>query len=188
MKKIFGRVIIVVLILLLAVGAGFLYNFIIEQYERTTHPQDYREFVEGYASFYSVPSDIVYAVIKTESSFDQNAVSSKGAVGLMQITPDTFTWLMSKTGEMLKEDALYSPQVNIKYGVYFLSYLYGEFNSWDIVYAAYNAGMARVKGWLTDPGVSENGRLMYIPFEETEKYVALVGRTVETYRRLYPHK
>jgi soluble lytic murein transglycosylase len=187
MKKVIGRTITIVIIMF-AVGAGFLYKFFLEQYERTTHPQGYSDFVDGYASFYGVPSDIVYAVIKIESSYNENALSSKGAVGLMQITPDTFTWLMSKTGEILKEDALYSPQINIKYGVFFLSYLYDEFGSWDIVYAAYNAGMARVKGWLIDPAVSENGKLIYIPFKETERYVKLVGDTAETYRRLYPQK
>lgn len=185
MKKFTKKAITAVLLILLVTGAGFLYNFLVGIYERSTHPLLYREYVEGYSSFYGVPSDIIYAVIKIESGFDSNALSHRGAVGLMQITPDTFSWLMTKTGDEYSSDALYSPHINIKYGVFFLNYLYGEFGSWETVYAAYNAGMARVKGWLADPAISENGKLVAIPFEETRRYVMLVGRAAETYRRLY---
>lgn len=185
MKKYIGALFTVVFILLLAIGAGFLFIFINHQYDRMTHPQDYSEYVEGYATLYGVPSDIIYAVIRTESAFESDALSPKGAVGLMQITPDTFTWLMTKTGEEHEPEKLYIPQINIKYGVFFLSYLYGEFNSWDTVYAAYNAGMSRVKGWLEDPTITEEGKLVNIPFDETKNYVTLVKRAAENYRRIY---
>lgn len=185
MKKYISTVFTAVFIILLAVGAVFLFRFIIDQYDRMTHPLGYSEYVEGYATLYGVPSDIIYAVIRTESSFEENALSPKGAVGLMQITPDTFTWLMTKTGEIHGPEKLYIPQINIKYGVFFLSYLYGEFNSWETVYAAYNAGMSRVKGWLDDPAITEQGRLVNIPFEETENYIKRVEHAAENYRRLY---
>ncbi len=185
MKKTIFAIFTVFFILLLVIGAGFLYNFIIDQYDRMTHPLGYREYVEGYANLYGVPSDIIYAVIRTESSFKAEALSPKGAVGLMQITPDTFTWLMTKTGEDHEPEKLYIPQINIKYGVFFLSYLYREFNSWETVYAAYNAGMSRVKGWLADPEITEEGKLVNIPFNETKNYVKLVGHAAENYRRIY---
>lgn len=188
MKKTVGALFTVSVILILTVGAGFLYRFIIDEYDRMKHPLNYREYVEGYAQLYSVPSDIIYAVIKTESSFDKDALSPKGAVGLMQITPDTFDWLMTKTGEEHKHEKLYIPQINIKYGVFFLSYLYKEFNSWETAFAAYNAGMARVKGWLEDPEITENGRLVHVPFQETKNYIVFVTRAAENYRRLYQLK
>lgn len=172
-------------VLLAAVGAGFLYNFIIDRYDRFRHPMVYSEYVEGYAALYKVPREIIYAVIKTESSFDKDALSPKGAVGLMQITPDTFDWLMTKTGESHEPEELYIPRVNIKYGVFFLSYLFNEFGSWETSYAAYNAGMSRVKGWLTDPQITEEGRLVHIPFKETKNYVRLVQLASENYKRLY---
>ncbi len=174
------------LIILLASGSGFIYKYLSDAYDRRTHPLGYSGYVEQYAELYGVPSDIIYAVIRTESAFDEKALSPKGAAGLMQLTPETFTWLMTKTGDEIKSGSIYDPGINIRYGVFFLGYLYGEFGSWETVYAAYNAGMSRVKGWLRDPGLSEDGRLTHIPFEETENYVKRVVRAAENYRRLYP--
>lgn len=185
MSKFSLAVTAVSVVLLIAVGAGFLYNFIIDRYDRFIHPLGYSEYVEGYSALYKVPIEIVYAVIKTESSFNKDALSPKGAMGLMQITPDTFMWLMTKTGESHELDTLYMPHINIKYGVFFLSYLYNEFGSWETTYAAYNAGMSRIKGWLADPQITEEGRLVHIPFKETKNYVRLIQRASENYRRLY---
>lgn len=176
------------LIILLVSGGGFVYKFLTDAYDRKTHPLGYSGYVEEYAELYGVPSDIIYAVIRTESSFDEKALSTKGAAGLMQLTPDTFAWLMTKTGEENEPGSIYDPRVNIQHGVFFLGYLYGEFGSWETVYAAYNAGMTRVKDWLRDPAYAEDGRLTRIPFEETENYVKRVVRAAENYKRLYPDK
>lgn len=154
-------------------------------YRRVTHPVLYQEYIELYSEEYGVPEEIICSVINTESSFDSTAESHAGAVGLMQITKETFWWLLSRSGESLSDEMLFDPQVNIRYGTYFLSLLYEEFGSWDTVFAAYNAGRSRVTGWLGDPDVSENGKLINIPIEETREYVKRVNNGIEIYREIY---
>ena len=91
--------------------------------------------------------------------------------------------LMKRTAE---DGMLYDPKTNIEYGTYLLSYLYMRYNRWDTVFAAYNAGMTRVDGWLTDPALTdENGRLQEIPIKETQEYVKKVNNAIDVYRRLY---
>ena len=68
---------------------------------RLTYPVKYETLIEKYSTEYGVPQNLLLAVIKTESSFDPTAVSSAGALGLTQITPETFSWLQTKTGESL---------------------------------------------------------------------------------------
>lgn len=150
------------------------------------HPVQYSAEVEMFSENYSVPRELIYAVIKTESSYKSDAVSKKGAVGLMQIKPDTFVWLCEKNGDENNDpDLLYNPQVNIKYGTYYLDMLYSEFGSWETALAAYNAGPSNVRKWLKDSEYSSDGVLTNIPFEETRQYVEKVIKARDTYIELY---
>ena len=181
MRKTIVIATILVLSALLAFGWGFLQDCVL----RVIYKTDYSEYVERFSKEYGVPQSIVYAVIKTESSFHTDAVSNAGAIGLMQITPDTFDWLCSKTGEDPISSLLYDPETNIRYGTYYLSLLQHEFVAWDTVYAAYNAGRTRVKGWLSTEEYNNNGRLRNIPFSETENYIKKVNKAKSIYERLY---
>jgi len=183
------RTIAIVIILILAALIGFLYLGVEEKVLESTHPTEYKELVEKYSEMYSVPKEIVYAVIKTESSFKSDAVSNKGAIGLMQITPDTYAWLCTKESfENNSADMLYNPEINIKAGTLFLSLLYTEFGIWENVYAAYNAGRTRVAGWLEIDEYNDNGRLVNIPYAETASYVEKVSKAAEIYTQLYSDK
>ena len=173
--------------ILIILAAAALINLALQMrsfYTRVTHPLLYEEYIEKYSEQYSVPKEIVCAVINTESSFDSSALSEAGALGLMQITKETFWWLLSKNGEDISVDMLYDPETNIKYGTYFLSILYEEFGSWDTVYAAYNAGRSRVNSWLSDDEVTKDGKLVNIPYPETARYVKRVSGNVTEYRKL----
>lgn len=177
---------VILVILALSIVAGFLYQTIWDAIDRMRYPQDYSEYVTKYATEYGVPEYIVYAVIKVESDFASNALSSAGAVGLMQMTPDTFDWVSMLMKRTADAGMLYDPETNIEYGTYLLSYLYMRYNRWDTVFAAYNAGMSRVDGWLNDPAIAnEDGHLVDIPIRETDKYVDRVNDAIEVYRRLY---
>lgn len=182
MKKT-SLIIVGILIMSILIGTAIvlLDDYILSR----THPLKYTEYVEQYSNEYFVPREIIYAVIKCESSFQSDAVSYKGAIGLMQITPDTFDWLNSKTGEELLPELLYNPAINIKYGTYFLSMLYTEFGNWNNAWAAYNAGRGRVSEWLLDERYSRDGYLTDIPYEETREYVKRVEKAAEVYKRLY---
>jgi soluble lytic murein transglycosylase len=158
--------------------------------DRALYPREYREYVEKYAKQYDVPENLVYAVIRTESSFDSQAVSRVGAVGLMQMMPSTFRWLTDDIlAEQLADEALYNPEVNIRYGTYYLRRMYDRYGDWQTALASYNAGSGRVDGWLEDSSLTDaKGDLIVecIPFEETRNYVKKVVKAYDAYSRLYP--
>ena len=156
--------------------------------ERILYPKKFEAIVERYATLYDLPPHLVYSVIKAESGFDPDAISRVGAVGLMQIMPSTFLWLTDLTGEDIHPDRLTDPEVNIRYGCYFLRYLLDVYEDQTLALAAYNAGMGNVKKWLASPEYSKDGKLTKIPFEETKNYINRVTRYKETYDALYPKK
>ena len=180
------RLALIVVLALLLLGTA-LYFLLGPKIDRALYPREYQTYVERYAKQYDVPANLIYAVIRTESDFDSEAVSSVGAVGLMQMMPSTFRWLSDDMlGEHLEDGMLYDPETNIRYGVYCLSYLYNEFGLWHTVYAAYNAGPNRVRDWTADSRYAdENGALTSIPFEETRAYAAKVEEAAALYQKLY---
>ena len=178
---------VILLLAVAAIGLGFLLDLVITAFERQAYPQDYAEYVEVYAARYGVPESLVYAVIRTESGFDSGAISSAGAVGLMQIMPETFAWLTDEIlFDHLDEGMLYDPETNIRYGTYLLSRYYDRYGDWSVALAAYNGGPGNVDDWLVDPDYGDGeGGLSYIPFRETRRYVKKVADARDTYERLY---
>ncbi len=181
------RGVVIAVIALLSIGAGFLGDFIITCFEKNAYPCGYDTYVEAYAAQYGVPASVVYAVIKTESDFDSGAESDAGAVGLMQLMPDTFRWLTDEIlFDHLEDGMRYDPETNIRYGVYYLSRLYDRYGDWTLVYAAYNAGTGRVDEWLADEAYADgDGGLRKIPYKETRQYVRRVTDARDMYERLY---
>lgn len=139
--------------------------------QKAAYPMQYTELVCAASREYGVPQAVIYAVIRTESGFAADAVSHVGAVGLMQLMPTTYEWLCTVRAQVYDPAALYDPAVNIDAGTYLLSYLYRQFENWETVYAAYNAGIGRVQKWLADPALSRDGVLLEIPISETAEYV-----------------
>ncbi len=153
---------------------------------RSVYPKKYEDIVNEVSIKYNLKPQLIYAVIKTESNFDPNAKSSAGAVGLMQITGDTFSWLQSITKENIDAMYLYDPYININYGAMFLSMLREKYYSDEVMLSAYNAGMTPVERWLKDENLSLLGeQLNYIPYKETRNYVKKVIKSQEMYERLY---
>ena len=181
--------VMIAFIAVLAIGLGFLADFLITCLEKNSYPREYAEYVEVYAEAYGVPEGLVFAVIRTESSFDSGAVSPVGAVGLMQLMPSTFEWLTDdKLFEHLESGMLYDPETNVKYGTYCLSFLYDRYGDWELALAAYNGGLGNVDKWLEDDRYADadgEGGLKRIPFKETRQFVARVTDAWEMYERLY---
>ena len=177
MNKRHNRPLAIIIILALALSLGILVDFVWTSLEKVVYPQKYAEIVSKYANEYNVPEDVVYATIKVESSFDPEAISHAGARGLMQMLPSTFEWLTGDEhlGEHLTPNLLFEPEVNIRYGVYYLKYLYTKFDhKWDVACAAYNGGEGNVTEWLADERYSDGeGNLTSYPknFKETKNYV-----------------
>ena len=168
----------------------FLFSFLtVSLYgaiERVRNPRPYFEYVDGYAKEYGVPTELVYAVMLTESGFDPWAVSPSGACGLMQLMPSTFKWICERLLIEFSPKDVFDPAVNIRCGVWYLSYLRERFGDWKTVLAAYNAGEGIVSDWLRDRRLSNDGiALQRIPYRETERYCRRVSNVRARYFRLY---
>lgn len=151
------------------------------------YPLKYENTVEKIAKQCGVEMPLVYAIIKCESDFDKKAESSAGALGLMQVTPDTFKWLEKYTRVHYesKEDML-DPENNIECGTLFISILLGKYKNLDVALSAYNAGTKTVDKWLKDKGVSKDGKTLEdIPYIETKTYVKRVNFAYKIYKYIY---
>ncbi len=181
--------IIIFFVLALVIGAGFsLVSFFTNQsFTKSLYPTEYDEFVEIYAEEYNLEKSFVFAVIKNESDFNPKALSSADARGLMQLLPETFTWLQTKTGEKLDEEMLYDPETSIKYGCMLYRMLIDMFGSKETAVVAYHAGLGNVRKWLKNPEYSSDGVHLdrKIPFPTSEAYVKKVMKTEEIYNNLY---
>ena len=103
------RYLAIILILAISIGIAIGLELMIKGIRSTLHPKDYSEYVSKYSEEYNIPEYVIYAVIKVESDFDPTAKSSVGAMGLMQMMPDTFEWLTGSEHlrEYLPTESLY---------------------------------------------------------------------------------
>ncbi|MBQ2251431.1 MAG: lytic transglycosylase domain-containing protein [Clostridia bacterium] len=179
-------VILTVAAIFLAVVALFEYlPSLFDDVDEITYPLEYKDEIEKASEEFDVPIERICAVIYVESRFDPSVTSSVGARGLMQIMPETFADVQKALKTDYTDDDLYDPAVNIRAGTYYLSYLYKILGDWELVHAAYNAGIGNVWSWLDDDRYSKDGKLTDIPFGETENYLKKVAIAKEKYKELY---
>ena len=173
---------LVFLLVLLAAAAAALaavHAAMPAPYARLWYPLRHEEIVIGHARNYELDPALVAAVIYEESRFRADAVSPTGAIGLMQLQPDTAGGIATRTGGARFEVAdLYDPEINVRYGCWYLRHLLQKYGDERHALAAYNAGQTNVDRWLAR---GEQG----IPFPETREYVANVLATRTIYRRAY---
>lgn len=122
----------------------------------------------------NISPSLLEAVILTESKFDEKAVSHVGAVGMMQLMPDTAHWISEESG--LPSDNLASPDQNIPLGAWYLNYLLKKYHNNEVfALAAYNAGRGNVDEWIEKNKWPEGFTDMEkIPFPETREFVKSV--------------
>jgi soluble lytic murein transglycosylase len=169
-----------IFVLLAAAGAGFAYVHETRPgwYERLRYPLSYKLIVKGHAKNYDLDPALLAAVIYRESKFDARARSSSGAVGLMQLLPETAKGIAVHTGGTQFEVAdLYDPEINVRYGAFYLRRLLTKYGDTRLALAAYNAGQANVDSWIA----AGKG----IDFPETRQYVDSVLELRDIYRRAY---
>lgn len=131
---------------------------------------------------------LVLAVIHTESRFRPDAVSPRGAVGLMQIMPDTGRWMAERIGrEGYTEDKLYEREWNLAIGISYIQYLRRQFpGSVTTALAAYNAGPSKVQSWIrAGEWDGSYAQVEDIPYGETKNYIKKVMQSYEKYRKIY---
>ena len=155
------------------------------------YPQPNREIVFSIANEYNVDPYLVFAIIRAESKFQTTAKSPVGAIGLMQIMPETAEWIAKQMniGDFNVED-LHDPEVNIRLGCWYIKDLNAEFKgNIPLQVAAYNAGRGKVSQWVQDGKWDGNPRSMEgIPFPETKQYVKNVLSNYQAYNAIYKDK
>jgi soluble lytic murein transglycosylase len=153
-------------------------------YERIRYPLRYSEFVRVHAREHGLDPALLAAVIYQESKFRPSAKSSSGAIGLMQVTPSTAKGIALRTGgHAFRTSDLYDPEINIRYGAWYLDNLFKKYGDEQLVLAAYNAGQGNVDRWRANH--------QPIQFAETRAYVERVEDLKSIYRsawrsKLYP--
>ncbi|MDL2287684.1 lytic transglycosylase domain-containing protein [Eubacteriales bacterium OttesenSCG-928-G02] len=174
-KQFYTMLIILVLTVIVVFGLVFVNKKV------NDYPLLYNEEIKILSEEFNVPQEIIFSVIRAESSFRSDAVSSAGAVGLMQLMPKTFNEIAQRLKEEIGD--INDPYTNIRYGTFYLAYLHRIYEEWDTVFAAYNAGMGRVNGWLSDSRYSDDAKTLHtIPIKETENYVIKVKTGVNKYK------
>ena len=134
--------------------------------------------MRGHAAHYDLDPALLAAVIEQESKFDASARSSTGAVGLMQLQPATAKGIAKYTGgSRFVVSDLVDPEINVRYGAWYLHHLLQKYRDERLALAAYNAGQQNVDRWRA----AGEG----IQFAETREYVDRVERLKGIYRRAY---
>jgi soluble lytic murein transglycosylase len=147
-------------------------------YAQLRYPLSYEHVIRGHAENYDLDPALLAAVIYRESKFDADARSSSGAIGLMQLLPDTAKGIAVHTGgEKFVVEDLYDPEINVRYGSFYLRRLLRKYDDERLALAAYNAGQANVDEWLAE------GK--GIQFPETLQYVDEVLELRDVYARAY---
>ena len=117
-------------------------------------------------------------MIETESKFNPDARSDAGAIGLMQLTPSTAKGIAQYTGgSRFRISDLTNPDINIRYGAWYLGHLMSKYDNERLALAAYNAGQENVDSWRRAH--------LGIQFAETRDYISKVERLKGIYRRAY---
>jgi peptidoglycan lytic transglycosylase len=170
------RRLLAVILVAAAAGGAFLYlRTGPGWFERLRYPLHYAEYVRVHARENHLDPALLAAVIYSESKFRPDAESSSGAIGLMQLTPTTARGIAIRTGgSRFRTADLYDPEINIRYGAWYLANLFHKYGSERLVLAAYNAGQGNVDAWRAkgEP----------IQFPETAAYVKRVEHLKHVYR------
>jgi soluble lytic murein transglycosylase len=163
----------------LAVGIVYLEREKPGWYAKQRYPLRYEHVIAGHARNYELDPALLAAVIYRESKFDPDARSRSGAVGLMQLLPSTARGIAVHTGgtRFVVSD-LTNPEINVRYGAFYLRRLLRKYGDERLALAAYNAGQRNVDEWIADDGGQ-------IAFPETRQYVAEVLELRDVYARAY---
>jgi soluble lytic murein transglycosylase len=176
-------VVVVVVVAVVAVGASALTGrLVVPGLSDRIYPVKYVDEIATVAEKYDLDPYLIAAVARTESGFDPDARSHAGAVGLMQLLPETADWLTGlESWKGPDNPVLTNPQDSLELGACYLAFLQRNLDNPTASIAAYNAGQNAVRGWVKEAGGADSFGIDDIPYPETKEFV----RRVEHYRALY---
>ena len=166
----------------------YSYSVNTEKFQKVSYPLKYQEYVEQYATEFGIDKYLLYAFIKTESSFEPEAQSSAGAIGLTQITEETFSWIKLKLcpKENIVFEDLYKPDVSIRFGAYYISRCLERYSgSIETAAAAYHSGWGTVDKLLEQQGTDV---LVEFPYAQMSNYVYKINKAYTSYQEIYQNK
>jgi soluble lytic murein transglycosylase len=168
-----------VFLLVLAGAAAWVVETEPDVYLRARYPLEYESIIRTHAANHDLDPALVAAMVYVESRFDPNARSAAGAVGLLQLLPDTAKGIALRTGgERFVVADLRDPEINVRYGTWYVDHLRKRYGDTRLALAAYHAGQGNVDHWR------EEG--LGIVFPETRAYVDEVERVTRVYADAYP--
>ncbi len=147
--------------------------------QRALHPLRYEAEIRAAAAEQGLEPAFVAGVIYVESRYDPDIQSSRGAYGLMQVLPQTASFISERSGII---GDYRDPGTNVRMGAWYLDYLLGRYDGDEaLALAAYNSGEGQVDAWLAEGRSVPEG----IPFQETREYVTNAAEARDTYAELY---
>lgn len=149
------------------------------------YKKEYSEYVSQYAEEYNVDENLIFALIKAESNFNEKAVSHQNAKGLMQLMQSTAQDLANRNQIDLTKENILDPDININLGTQYIASLLTKYESIEVALAAYNAGSGNVDKWIKNGTIKADGSdIENIPYKETNTYVRKIMRDYKIYNEL----
>lgn len=171
----------ILLIVIFSLICGF--NYFVKN---KVYIKPYNDVVKEIAYKYQIEENMIYAMIKVESKFNQNVVSKAHAKGLMQIVDSTAMEVSEKIGiENFSPSMLYEPDVNIEIGTKYFKMLLDKYDDVRLALIAYNAGQGNVDKWINNGDISDEQSYYNLPYKETTVYWQKVLREYNAYKRIY---
>ena len=163
-------------VLALIIGFACVFFFVL-------FPIKEKRYIEEICIKYNLELSLVLSIINIESGWDEKALSSSGAVGLMQVMPATAKEVAEKLSLTdYSDDGLYNRKTNIEIGCFYFRYLLDNFdNDENLALCAYNAGPNTIRSWQENNEYWDGEKLIKIPYPETEKYV----KKAKTNKKIY---
>lgn len=186
MNKILKTLLLFLIIILLSLVMYNAFN-IEEKILVKLYPKKFEEYVYKYSEKLDIDPMLTFAIIKTESNFKEDAVSSSGAIGLMQLMEKTAKEQARKLDIEYTKESLYNAETNLKIGLNYFNTLLDYYKqNYILAFTAYNAGLGNVQKWINEGKIKSDGSdIENIPFKETNMYVRKIIKNYEMYKRLY---
>ncbi|MDP1809089.1 MAG: lytic transglycosylase domain-containing protein [Actinomycetota bacterium] len=154
---------------------------------RFFYPLGYEGLILEQAKRYELDPALLAAIVYEESKFSPMSRSPAGAVGLMQLMPETASWASAEIGRPHLAARLTEPAANLAIGSWYFHYLLARYRNTAFALAAYNGGQRNLDKWLAqNNGRTQNQVIDRIPFAETRAFVRRAQRSRWIYRWLYP--
>ena len=151
------------------------------------YPLYFEDFIKEYSIKYDIDPLLALAMIREESRFNIWIESNAGARGLMQIIFSTGEWIAQKLNFAdFNDELLFSPEVNINFGCWYIGYLKKKFsNDTILMISGYNAGPGATDRWLERYDRSDLDNFVEnIPYSETREHIKKVIKSYQIYKRL----